>query len=372
MLEKRGIAVPSGSIITDISQLKKALKKLPGKEAVIKAQVTTGGRGKLKAVAITKKSEAKKTAKKIFAMRIKGEKPKELLIEEKIDIKKEHYLACTIDRSRKELMILYSERGGIDIEDIASENPHRIIKAEVCPAQRKILPKEAKKLPKNIRDISAKLIASAYDNEATLIEINPLAETRKGLIAADAKIIIDDSAIYRHPEISSIREKRKTQLEERAHKKNMQYVELEGNIAVIGNGAGLVMATIDMIETLGGKAANFLDVGGGSSAKEMKEAMSIVLSKKEVKGLIINIFGGITHCDEIAKGIVEFKKKNRLNIPIAVRMIGTNEQEAKKTLERSGINTEEDMETTAKKIIKLINTRKRTIKLTKTKKEQST
>ncbi len=336
ILHNYGIRIPDSFLITNHGQI----KEVQG-EVVLKAQVLHGGRGKLGLIQFATQKDVKEKAEQIFKKGIK-----EILVEEKIKPEKEYYLSITIDRSEKKPLLMFSAEGGIDIEDLALKSPEKIKKYYISED---FSPKEVSKE----LNIESNLIEKVYkifkDYDAELVEINPLATTEKGLMALDAKIIIDDNALFRH---EFKKDETLTELERKAQEADLSYVELDGNIGIIGNGAGLVMATLDVVNYYKGKVANFLDVGGGADKAKMEKALEIVLMKKPT-GIFINIFGGITRCDEIAQGLVEYKKKHKLEIPMVVRMIGTNEKEAKTILKKNKIHFIDSMEKGAKKIVKL-------------------
>src|SRR3989338_5694566 len=344
IFSNNGINVPNGFVIRDISEIKEM------DNCVVKAQVLTGGRGKAGGVKLATKENLKEVAASILGMNIKGLKVNEVLIEERIEIKKEIYAAITVNRAEKGLSLIVSLDGGVDIEELAAKHPEKIIKLPINEVDEIKIRKSIKfehideliEIIRRLREISEK-----YDAE--LVEINPLALTPKGLIAADSKIIIDDNALFRHPEYIGKKKEQLTDIEKQANEIDIQYVELDGDIAIIGNGAGLVMATLDVISHYGGKPANFLDVGGGASVEQMEKSLEICMLKKP-NGIFVNIFGGITRCDYIAQGLVDYIKKNSLDVPMVVRLIGTNEKEGQ-SIKNAGINSLSSMEECAKKIV---------------------
>jgi len=294
IFKKYGIKVPTSFLYKN--------QDIP-KNYLAKAQVLHGKRGKQGLIQEATKENIKKL-----------QKYGEVLIEEKIEHKKEYYLAITIDRIKKDFIILFSKEGGIEIEELPIKKFNNI-----------------QELPKEIQPIAEKLLKIIEEEKATLAEINPLIKKDNKLIALDAKIIL------------SGKDQPETEIEKIAQEKGINYVELKGDIAIIGNGAGLVMTTLDLIKHFNGKAANFLDIGGGADKNTMETALNIVL-KKQPKKLFINIFGGITRCDEIAKGLVEYKKDNKIEIPIIVRLIGTNEKQGQEILEKNNIKFVTSME----------------------------
>lgn len=372
LLKKDGVIVPKGFLITKPEQFFKIQKLLSGLEVVLKAQIHCGHRKKSGAILISEKGQAAIDAKKLLGMQVKGERVQQLLVEEKIDIRKEQYLACTIDQSTKELLVLYSPWGGVDFEEVVAWDPRRMktIRWNTVPfgtsksrwkrwEKSAVVDMKKSGVPAEISKLATTLVELLWRYDALLVEINPLAETPKGLVAADAKIVIDDNALFRQPKLAPFATEGLSALELKAKQDRVQYVELDGDIAVIGNGAGLVMATLDMIDVFGGKAANFLDVGGSGAALETEHALSIVLAKQGIRGLFMNIFGGITHCDEIAKGIIAYRKKHKLTIPIVLRMIGTREKEAKALLQKNGLRVFDEMEEAAKTIVMLATGKKK-------------
>ncbi|MDP2908231.1 MAG: ADP-forming succinate--CoA ligase subunit beta [Nanoarchaeota archaeon] len=337
ILQNYGIKTPDGFLITSPDQI----KEIKGRVA-LKAQVLQGGRGKAGLIQFATKKDAKEKAEQIFQKGVK-----EILVEKRIKAQKEYYLSITIDRLERKPLLMFSQQGGIDIEELAEKSPEKIKKYYI---DENFSPKQIAKETRLESELVEKIYKIFKDYDLELIEINPLAVTRKGTLALDAKIIIDDNALYRQ---KFKKDESMTKIEKEAQTAGLSYVELEGNIGIIGNGAGLVMSTLDVVNYYGGKVANFLDVSGGASKEMMEKAIELVLAKKP-KGIFINIFGGITRCDEIAKGLVEYKKKNKLDIPLVVRMIGTNEKEAKKILKENNIYSMDSMEEGAKKIVELV------------------
>ncbi len=339
ILKEYGISVPKG-VVSDNKDV-----EVDG-DVVVKAQLLIGGRGKAGLIKTANKDNVKEIVSSLLGKDYKGLKINEVLIEEKLDIEKEMYASIIVNRADKCLTLVFSEQGGVDIEQLAKTSPDKVKKKNFYDIS------EIKGLRAEVFEIVKRLYKIMKEKDATLVEINPLVVSKGKLIAADSKIKIDDNALYRQKEFS--KEQELSEIEQLASKDGLQYVELDGNIAVIGNGAGLVMATLDVLEHFKGKAANFLDVGGGASVEVMEKSLEIVLKKKEVKGIFINIFGGITRCDNIANGLVNYLKKKEIKIPLVVRMIGTNEQEAKKILQENNIPSLDSMEECAKKIVELV------------------
>ncbi len=309
-------------------------------EMVLKAQVLSGGRGKAGGIVFTDKDNVNDKLDGMFGKKLNGEIVKEILVEEKLDIEKEMYLSITIDRTNKKYILVYSGYGGVDIEEVSKSEPDEVKKISFYDISEV-------ELNEDVLDVAKKLFLIMKEKDAELVEINPLVRTGSGeLVAADSKITIDDNALFRQEFEKKYSEK--TELEKEAASYGLQYVELEGDIAIIGNGAGLVMSTLDVLDYYGGKAANFLDVGGGADVEKMEKSLEIV-QLKNPKGILINIFGGITKCDDIARALVNKKPK----IPMVVRMIGTNEEEGKRILNKAGIYSLGSMEECAKEIVKL-------------------
>lgn len=366
ILAKYGIPTPQGELATSTNQAHEVAAKLKP-PLVVKAQVLVAGRGKAGGILFANSvEEAEKATQKLLSMQIKGIPVKSVWIEEKIQVKKELYFGITTDRFNQSYVAIASAVGGMEIEEIAQKNPEKVIKILINPQlglcsfhTREI----AKKIGYSGTQISElgrtleKLYRACIDYDAELIEMNPIVETAEGkFVAADARIIIDDNALFRHQEYKKRLlegESELTPQELEAMKNDLAYVKLDGNIGVIGNGAGLVMATLDTIQYYGGKPANFLDVGGGAAAETTATALRIVLSDPNVKALFINILGGITRCDEVAKGILEAKEKIGVTKPTVIRLVGTNEKEGKQILTEAGIHVLDSMEEAAQKAVEI-------------------
>ncbi|MCS7165312.1 MAG: ADP-forming succinate--CoA ligase subunit beta [Candidatus Calescibacterium sp.] len=308
---------------------------------VIKAQVKVGGRGKAGGIKIANNSEEfMKFTKQIFSMDIKGIRVNKILIDEYVPIEKEFYMSFIIDRSLSIPVFIFSPSGGVDIEEVAEKYPEKISKEyisnldlfdfQIRNAILRVYREDINHV-KQIESIALKLYRLFRENNCVLAEINPLVLSGSNFIALDSKIILDENAI---DSIEDEEDESRSPLEEEAKRLGLAYVELDGNIGVIGNGAGLVMYTIDLINLYGGKAANFLDIGGGARADRVKQSVTLVLKNPKVKGLFINIFGGITRCDEVAYGIIEAYNEKEYNIPLVVRLQGTNYEEGKRILEK--------------------------------------
>ena len=333
----------------------------------IKAQLPVGGRGKAGGIKFAESpEEAEKITRGLLGSRIKDIEIKKVLVEEKLDIKDELYLGVTVDRKNRCYVVLASSEGGVDIEEVAEETPEKIVKQMIDPLLgirdyhcRSV----AKRLGYSGREMNAlagfirKLYRVAFEMDAELTEINPLALTEEGFIAADARLNIDNNALFRHPNIAEIQREGElsefSAREQEARTLGLDYVELDGDIGVIGNGAGLTMATLDSLTLLGGKPANFLDLGGGASPERIETAVTFVIKDSRVKTVFVNILGGITKCDDTARGIIETRRRLGSEKPIVVRMMGTNEEEGKRLLEEAGIETLDTMEEASERAVAL-------------------
>jgi len=334
---------------------------------VVKAQVLVAGRGKAGGILFAKSpEETQVVAEKILGMKIKGLPVKSVWIEEKIEVKREIYFGVTTDRVNRCYVAIASSVGGVDIEETASKIPEKVTKTEINP-QLGLRTFQAREIGRHmgykrsqileLGRVLERLYAAGIENDAELIEMNPLVETVDGkFVAADARIIIDDNALFRHADYKKKLLEGESDLspqELEAMNNDLAYVRLDGNVGVIGNGAGLVMATLDTIQYYGGKPANFLDVGGGAAADKTAVALKIVLSDPRVKVLFINILGGITRCDEVAKGVLEAKKKVGVTMPMVIRLVGTNEEEGRRILMDAGIQVLDSMEEAAKRAVEI-------------------
>ncbi len=348
IFKKYGIPVSNGDVAETPEQAYDIAKKI-GKRVVVKAQVLVGGRGKAGGVKLADTPEdAKEKASEILGMEIKGLKVEKVFVAEAVNIAHEAYLGVVIDRRTKRPVVMVSPAGGVEIEEVAKETPEKIFKKVVDPAYG-LLPHQARELTFNLYDDKKKVFKAAdilmrlyrlfMETDASLAEINPFVVTDSGdLIAIDSKINFDDNAIFRHPDYEGMKDLTPDEkVEEEAKKKGLSFIKLEGNIGCVVNGAGLAMATMDVIKHFGGEPANFLDVGGSSNPGKVKAAMDIILRDKNVKSIWFNIFGGITRCDDIATGLVEALKGSDVDIPIVVRLIGTNEEKGREILRDSGI-----------------------------------
>ncbi len=375
LLKKFGAIVPNGEACFTVQEVLEKAKKLDLKKYVLKAQIHAGGRGKAGGVKILDNlSDLEKAAKDLLGKKLithqtgpSGKEVKRLYLEEPSNIKKEFYLSCLIDRASSKIAFISSDQGGMDIEEVAKSDPNKINTVKIS-FNENIEDEDCKKIIRNFNlDDDAnlkciKIIQSIYktfvSTDASLIEINPLILTKENnIVCLDAKISFDDNAIFKHPELLELRdlnEEDPTEIE--ASKHDLAYIKLDGSIGCMVNGAGLAMATMDIIKLHGQEPANFLDVGGGASKEKVAAAFKIILSDENVKGILINIFGGIMRCDVLAQGIVEAAKETKINIPLVVRLAGTNSKEGKKILDESGLKiiSASDLGDAAKKIVKQV------------------
>ena len=376
ILKEFGAPVSKGVAILSLEELNEKISELRGKKFVLKAQIHAGGRGKAGGVKLINDisnltNEAKKMMGKLLITHQTGPEGKEvkrLYIEEASEILKEFYLSCLVDRETAKIAFISSTEGGMDIEKVAAENPEKIITNKIDLSDEGPSDNEIKniisiyKLNDRQKKIAYKLIKSLYEivirKDATLIEINPLVVSKKGdLICLDAKMNFDDNAIYRRPEILRLRDlSEENPAEIEASKNDLAYIKLNGSIGCMVNGAGLAMATMDIIKLYGQEPANFLDVGGGASKEKVSAAFKLILSDKNVKGILINIFGGIMRCDVLAQGVIDAAKEIRLSVPLVVRLAGTNFKEGKELLNKSNlkISSASDLNDAAKKIVEAI------------------
>ncbi len=375
LLKQFGAPVSNGVVVYRLEEIKKEITKLKSKKFVLKAQIHAGGRGKAGGVKLVENTdELEKEAKKLFGKILvthqtgpEGKEVKRLYIEEASDIEREFYLSCLVDRESSKIAFISSTEGGMDIEKVATDTPTKIITTRVDYGE-SIKSSDIEKIirPFNLNGPQKKeannLVQSLFkiliEKDATLIEINPLIITKQNkLICLDAKMNFDDNAIFRRPDILQMRdlnEEDPTEIE--ASKNDLAYIKLSGSIGCMVNGAGLAMATMDIIKLYGEEPANFLDVGGGASKEKVSAAFKLILSDKNVKGILINIFGGIMRCDVLAEGVVTAAKESKLNVPLVVRLAGTNFEQGKEILDKSGLKllSAVDLNDAAKKIVEAI------------------
>ena len=375
ILKKYGAAVPNGIFGFSADEIVEKAKILNTEKYVLKAQIHAGGRGKAGGIKILDSIQDLTTAAKEMLGKVlithqtgpQGKEVKRLYVEESSNIKKEFYLSCLVDRTSSKIAFISSDQGGMDIEEVAKSNPEKIITTKVELLD-EIKEEDCKKIISifNLDDIASiqgiKLVKSIYkmfiSTDANLVEINPLILTEENnLLCLDAKISFDDNSIYKHPEILELRDlNEEDPAEIEASKYDLAYIKLNGSIGCMVNGAGLALATMDIIKLFGEEPANFLDVGGGASKEKVSAAFKIILSDKNVKGILINIFGGIMRCDVLAQGVVEAAKEINVNVPLVVRLAGTNFLEGKKILDNSGLEiiSASDLSDAAQKIVKEI------------------
>ena len=363
---KAGIPIPQGEVAATPSEARDIALRLGGK-VVVKSQVLVGGRGKAGGIKVANNAdEAEALADKILGMNIKGLTVKKVLIDEAADIRKEIYLGAVLDRARRRVVLMASSEGGVEIEQVAAETPEKIITMPVHPflglrdyQARQLadgigLPKE------HINDfikIARSLYQTYIDSDASLAEINPLVITGANkLVALDGKIVLDDSALFRHPDLAEMRDPDEEDASERdARRYGLSYIHLDGEIGCMVNGAGLAMATMDIVKFYGGNPANFLDVGGGAQSDKVAAALRIILSDSRVKAVLINIFGGITRCDEVARGVLEAIKTLDVAVPFVVRLVGTNEEEGRRILAEANLITATSLADAAEKAVAAAN-----------------
>ncbi len=376
ILKEFGAPVSSGIVIFSLDEISKKISKLKGKEFVLKAQIHAGGRGKAGGVKLIKNiADLEREAKLMMGKTLithqtgpEGKKVKRLYIEEASDISKEFYLSCLIDRETSKIAFISSTEGGMDIEKVADETPDKIttnkIDLKIEGPNEKEIEKiiSIYKLNTKQKKVASKLVKSLYEilvkKDASLIEINPLIITKSGeLICLDAKMNFDDNAIFRRPEILELRDLNEEEpAEVEASKYDLAYIKLNGSIGCMVNGAGLAMATMDIIKIYGKEPANFLDVGGGASKEKVSAAFKLILADKNVKGILINIFGGIMRCDVLAQGVIDAAREINLSVPLVVRLAGTNFKEGKDILDKSNLKilSASDLNDAAKKIVEAV------------------
>jgi len=372
ILRKYGVATPRGYPCFSVEEAVEAAQKLGGRAWVVKAQIHAGGRGKGGGVKIaTSLAEVKRHAEAILGMQLKthqtgpgGQKVRRLLVEEGADIRKELYLGMVVDRGTQRVVLMASSEGGVDIEAVAAQSPERIHRVTIDPVEG-LIDRDAEEVARRIgipqralpqaRDLLKGLYRAFDETDASLAEINPLIVTGdERVLALDAKMNFDDSALFRHPEIVALRDlDEEDPAEIEASRFDLSYISLDGDIGCLVNGAGLAMATMDIIKLYGGNPANFLDVGGGASTEKVTEAFKIMLKNPQLKAILVNIFGGIMRCDVIAEGVVAAARQVSLQVPLVVRLEGTNVEQGKKILAESGlpIITGANMADAAQKVV---------------------
>lgn len=367
LLRQVGVPVPAGEVAETPEQAAEIARKLG--PVAVKAQVLVGGRGKAGGIKVASSpEEARAAAQAILGMDIKGLTVEKVLIEQQVHIAREYYAGITLDRAQHRFILMLSALGGVDIEDVASSDPDAIVRTWIDPAyglldyQVRDAIFRAGLEPAALKDLQ-RIIGGLYrisvENDALLAEINPLAVTEGGgAIAADAKVDLDDSALYRHQDLAQYRlEAIADPVERVASEQGVPYVKLDGNIGVIGNGAGLVMMTLDIIKSVGGNPANFLDIGGGARADVVRRAIETVLLDDKVEGIVMNIFGGITRGDEVARGLLEAAGTLDIRVPIAIRLAGTREEEGRRILDGSAFTPAVDVATATREVMAAIGER---------------
>jgi succinyl-CoA synthetase beta subunit len=357
ILKKFGVAVPKGRVAFTAEEAVEVAKEIGGSAWVVKAQIHAGGRGKAGGIKLAKSiEEVYDYAKNMIGSKLvtyqtgpEGKIVRKVLVEEALNIQKELYVGVTLDRSTSRNVVMVSSEGGVEIEQVAMESPEKILKEYVDPKVG-FMPYQARRLAfglgldgeafKNAVKFLLALYKAYEETDASLAEINPLVLTTDGqVLALDAKMNFDDNALFRHPEIVEMRDiNEEDPLEVEASKYNLNYIRLNGNVGCMVNGAGLAMATMDLIKLAGGEPANFLDVGGGAKTETVEQGFRIILSDPNVKAILINIFGGIVRCDRVAMGVVEAAKKVGVNVPVVIRLEGTNAEEGARILKESGLN----------------------------------
>jgi len=375
ILKKYGASVPNGVFALSVDELVQQAKTLKTKKFVLKAQIHAGGRGKAGGVKILNSIEELKISAEDMMGKVlvthqtgpEGREVKRLYVEESSNIDKEFYLSCLVDRASSKIAFISSDQGGMDIEEVASKTPEKILTTKV-DFKDEISKEDCEKIIKifdlneDVKNEAILLIKSIYkmfvSTNANMVEVNPLILTKeKSIVCLDAKVNFDDNALFKHPEIMELRdlnEEDPTEIE--ASKHDLAYIKLEGSIGCMVNGAGLAMATMDIIKLYGQEPANFLDVGGGASKEKVSAAFKIILSDKNVKGILINIFGGIMRCDVLAQGVVDAAKEININVPLVVRLAGTNFKEGKEILDKSDLKliSAGNLDDAAKKIVEAI------------------
>ena len=375
ILKKYGAVVPEGVFALTVDELVEKAKSLKTKKYVLKAQIHAGGRGKAGGVKILNTiEELKVAAKELLGKKLithqtgpEGREVKRLYVEESSNIDKEFYLSCLVDRASSKIAFISSDQGGMDIEEVARNSPEKILTTKI-EMNNEISDSDCEKIVKifnlneNIKSRAISLIKSIYNmfigTDANMVEVNPLILTKeKKIVCLDAKVNFDSNALFRHPKILELRdlnEEEPTEIE--ASKHELAYIKLDGSIGCMVNGAGLAMATMDIIKLYGKEPANFLDVGGGASKEKVSAAFKIILSDKNVRGILINIFGGIMRCDVLAQGVIDAAKEMNIEVPLVVRLAGTNFKEGKEILDNSGLKliSAENLDDAAKKIIEAI------------------
>ena len=362
LLAEYGIPTPRHGTAADPDEASRIAEGLGGR-SVVKAQVLTGGRGKAGGVRLVgSAAEARSAAADILAMTIRDMRVNRIMVSERLEIAREFYLSCVVNRDAKSAEIIFSGSGGVDIEETSATAPEKIIHVSVDPVagpdEQEVRSGMAAHLDGTLLDRAVSITRDLYrlfsEKDCSLVEINPLVllGDGRGLVAADAKIVIDDSALFRHPELEAMRNPEEDSRDEiDARKAGLSFVSLDGYIGCMVNGAGLAMATMDLIRNFGGEAANFLDVGGSSNPQKVVDAIEILLRNRKIRAILMNIFGGITRCDDIAKGVILARDTIGIPVPFVIRLIGTNDVEAREMLAREGFQTHEDLSSAVRMVV---------------------
>jgi succinyl-CoA synthetase beta subunit len=372
LFARAGVAVPDGEPARDVDSAVAAAERI-GYPCVVKAQVQIGGRGKAGGIKVAKDAdEARAHSEAIIGMDIRGPRGEgpftvhEVWIEEASEIDAEYYASIILDRSEKKPLVILSRMGGMNVEEIAETDPDALVRRHVDPSAG-LSVDEARTIGidagidddviDGVAETLTKLYEAFGDNDATLIEVNPLIVTAdREVVALDAKVTIDNSALFRHPELADMEDEPADEQERMAKAKGLTYVKLDGDIGILGNGAGLCMSTLDVVANAGGDPANFLDAGGGSKADAIVDALEVITSDEKVKAVLFNIFGGITRCDEVAKGIIEAYERVEMNVPLVIRLDGTNSEEGLRLLDEAnldGLHQEKTMLGAAERVVEL-------------------
>jgi succinyl-CoA synthetase beta subunit len=361
LFRQYGIPVNDYKLVTTPQEARKASEGW--KQVVVKAQVLAGGRGKAGGVKLADTAdEVEEKASKILGLEIKGYRVEKILVCDAAPIEKEHYLGMVLDRSKQGITLMLTDQGGVDIEELAATDPEAIHKMTLYPHQPidekaleaflgKAIPGSSQR--KQALEATRALFTLFLATDASLAEINPYALTPDGeMMALDGKVNFDDNALFKHPEIAALRNPEEDSADEiEAREKNLSFVSLDGDIGCIVNGAGLAMATLDLIKLFGGEPANFLDVGGSSNPQKAADALKIILGNKKVKAVLINIFGGITRCDDIANGLLMAREQLEINVPLVIRLVGTNQIEGRAILEGAGLKAGDDLDEAVKAVV---------------------
>ncbi len=368
LLRKFGLETLEGIVASSPEEAREAAEKLGGGTVVIKAQVLTGGRGKAGGIKVVNgPEEAENAAREVLGMDIRGHEVRRVLVESGADIESEMYLSITVDRGEKKPLVLFSTEGGVDIEEVAETNPDAIVRLYIDPLLG-LQPYQMRELvfasglsgdaAKGVGRVLSALYEAFVGSDASLVEINPLVLTGDGrVLVLDSKVTVDNSSLFRHADIAELHDVEAADPgEQRAQEADLQYVKLEGDVGILGNGAGLVMSTLDVVAQAGGEPANFCDVGGGADAEKISTALDIVTSNEQVKSVLFNIFGGITRGDEVARGLLSALERSDLSLPIVVRLDGTNAEEGREILAENtpqNVHTEQTMLDAARRAVEL-------------------